>query len=1819
MHISCAPCGRKKLWAAFVCAAALWMAICEPLSFASAPDKAADQDAGKQVVVSYSFVPPSVEVVSGRARLNIPGLPLFVQEGKPIVPFKTARILLPPSGAIERVRVTPSERKVLPGRFELERGQAPQPTRSPAQVGISGASSGAEQDGLFPGSLYELACVQKLRGYRIAILRLYPVQYEPSTGQVSYYETLTVRLSLSSIAGLTAKPAGSGMFRGYSPDEAKVRRFVDNPAALKTYPRPDGDRWQSVSILQGKQSALQTEKPASCQYLIITQASYFQYFQPLLDWKTQKGLTGRIAAVEEIKDAYDGADLQEKIRSFISECYTNFGTEYVLLGGDTHIIPHRGAYGEVGSYIDSYIPSDLYYACLDGNWDHDDDRIYGEFGDGEDGGEVDLIAEVCVGRAPVSSPYEAQNFVSKTLQYEIHRSPNLSDALWVGEALDSKTWGCDSKEELVVLLPETFELTRLYEKDGTYSEAGVIEALNASPHIVNHLGHSTDQMVLGLSKSDVDGLTNEFPFLLYSQGCDAGAFDSDDCIAEHFVKNETGAFAVVANSRYGWYSPESTLGTSQVFDREFLDAIFNKGVTNLGKALQESKEVNIGDVLQTGSTRWCYFDLNLLGDPETPLFTATSEGLLKFDSPQYSPRTPLKLSIADIDLNANPLVTEQAAITLRSPKDAEAVFAQETTSNSGLFVIEVPLSMDSPLLDGVLQVEDGDRVEAIYEDADDGTGVPKTVTAIAAIDASPPTVSNVKVVDLRDSWAVIEWQTNEPATARVDYGISSPFSSSAFSDVVTNTHRVVVSGLEEETSYRFNAAAIDVVGNETVDDNSGQHYSFWTRRRVLIFSDDVEEGSPSAQGQWSFEVVSGGVSAWQITTSDFKSGTACWHSDDYGSPSANALDTPLIDLRGMTKAHLSFWHRMLAETDWDGGFVQVQREDTQDWCSLMQEQMVEGTPLVTLSTGNPSGPVPGWSGNIPWERATFDLADFVGDRIRVRFRMESDDNTDVGEGDGWYIDDIMVVRAMGTVNLDKLFYRLGDTIIITVLAPSANIYPEAAESVLVDISSTLESVPEIVTLTETEPNSSIFVGQIPTAKGKKENDGRLAIANNDTITVSYSGAEPATAIADLSSPTISGVQSTQVTDSSAIIKWQTDEESRGAVYCGTDLTQLSRVASEPTRTAVHQLTLTDLTPRTVYYFRVESIDRAGNTAVDDNGGKFFKFLTLGFAQGGIILEDTVWEYVDGHPYVVNGSLYVGTGEDLRPVTLTIEPGVVVQFKTDKRDMVIRGGIIARGVTFEFDLPSGRVAHMIFEEGASGIIDNSVISVLGSSGELAGGIECYSSNIVFTNNIVRNAYYGFHCMSSSPKISGNTFIVCNYGVFLHAAAGSYSSPEITNNEFLNCDYPIFSEERTHPVMSGNVFDGNTYDGLVRGPLTEDAVWPAYDCPQYLVGDLAVPAGKTLSISRGATVRFAQPGADVFVSGNLYAEGVTIEFAVPAEPRTSLTFASTSSGSVRNCRLVGKAPDGARTGGIKCQSSAVSLTGNVITNTYYGVFCGPSKSPLIANNTIVDCEFGIYAPDAMPRIINCILWDNGDDLVGCTGTFLDTMDGDLGEGNISLDPLFRDPAAGDFRLQPGSPCIDSGATEAASLLDAGGYLRLDDPDTPNTGGGPRPYFDIGAYEFVVDADADSISDQWEAEHWFNASDAADALQDADGDGESNLQEYLAGTDPRDSSSFFRVTTLSPILQENGGVLITWPTVAGRTYTVFYAEMLSPPCGRKGPFSGQADAALPDLTMWKPCAEAIGGTGKFMSFLDAGDPTRKAPVDPLVSARFYRVDVR
>lgn len=87
-------------------------------------------------------------------------------------------------------------------------------------------------------------------------------------------------------------------------------------------------------------------------------------------------------------------------------------------------------------------------------------------------------------------------------------------------------------------------------------------------------------------------------------------------------------------------------------------------------------------------------------------------------------------------------------------------------------------------------------------------------------------------------------------------------------------------------------------------------------------------------------------------------------------------------------------------------------------------------------------------------------------------------------------------------------------------------------------------------------------------------------------------------------------------------------------------------------------------------------------------------------------------------------------------------------------------------------------------------------------------------------------------------------------------------------------------------------------------------------------------------------------------------------------------------------------------------------------------------------------------------------------------------------------------------------------------------------------------------LVDADVDGIPDNWENAHGLSPANSGDAGADADGDGSSNYQEYIAGTNPTNALSRLAVG----IMVADGQAAVSFPAVSNRTYSIQFQEALN-----------------------------------------------------------------
>lgn len=575
------------------------------------------------IKLNYKFNKPFVNIINIEGtiydRITLTDCYTAGNAGEPNIPSKGVYILLPPMSDVDEINVISKNKKHLEIKNEIDPISKPIPISNFKRSIVPEKNKEIYQkDEIYPGKLHSYVGVHSFRGYNILILLLHPMQYNPITKELYYYENLEVYVK-------TKPKSDIGLYRGYENDNSEIIKKVDNPEIVNLY-----------------KNEMKTNPSSRDDYdlLILTTDSLKSGFESLKNAHNTKDVQTVIKTLTDV-----GSNDPEDVRSYIKDAYLNMGVDYVLLGGDYDVFPTRilWVYGldEETTPYETYMPSDLYYSCLDGPYNYDGDNKWGEPEDGEDGGDVDLVADVYVGRACVDDSTDVSNFVTKTVAY-INKDPEdqyLKNACFLGEYMGDHgiaTWGGNYMDQLIDectddgyttngIPSENFTITKLYDRDWEghdWPKSELMNEIDDGVHFINHLGHSSYEYNMKMYYEDVYALSNTDYCFIYSQGCMAGGFDSDyvDCIAEHFtVKTDTGAFAGIFNARYGWFWSDSTDGDSQRFHREYWDAVFREEIPQIGRANSDSKEDNL-PIIGRSCIRWCYYQTNLFGDPSLEFY-----------------------------------------------------------------------------------------------------------------------------------------------------------------------------------------------------------------------------------------------------------------------------------------------------------------------------------------------------------------------------------------------------------------------------------------------------------------------------------------------------------------------------------------------------------------------------------------------------------------------------------------------------------------------------------------------------------------------------------------------------------------------------------------------------------------------------------------------------------------------------------------------------------------------------------------------------------------------------------------------------------------------------------------------------------------------------------------------------------------------------------------------------------------------------------------------------------------------------------------------
>jgi hypothetical protein len=518
----------------------------------------------------------------------------FLSElGKPMLPSKEVNIALPSGMTVKSISVIDATKEEIPGEYNIL------PSQPPLRIGVSDKDVDfVEPDKQiytssqpYPSKLVEFDHQTDLAGQGIAVIQLYPLQYVPSEKRLTLYASIT--LVIEGVGGYQCGDYLSPNIseKGRETYEKMIKDMVQNP--------------QAVQLNVGLKNSTSMIPPGGpFDHVIITSSTYASSFQPLVDWHTQKGLKDTVITTSWIYLTYSGTNNQQKIRNFIIDANSTWGTTYFLMGGENETVPFM-----YRTYYSESTPSDEYYSDFDDDW----------------------INEVYVGRVSAGSTTEVTTFVDKVLKYEKDppRTNYPLDVLLIGMDVDASTREELMKENVASYIPARFNITRVYDSQTTNHRTATINALNAGQNLVNHADHAnTDVMCtgdyhhgLGIYSSDVDALTNnDQTSIVVSLGCHPNHMDINDCIAEHFVvyNPDQGGVAFVGNTRNGLYYSGDPYSLSAGLDKQWWVSLFSHDMYILGQTLADAKH-NFDH--SDNYEKHCEWEFNLLGEPEMPIWT----------------------------------------------------------------------------------------------------------------------------------------------------------------------------------------------------------------------------------------------------------------------------------------------------------------------------------------------------------------------------------------------------------------------------------------------------------------------------------------------------------------------------------------------------------------------------------------------------------------------------------------------------------------------------------------------------------------------------------------------------------------------------------------------------------------------------------------------------------------------------------------------------------------------------------------------------------------------------------------------------------------------------------------------------------------------------------------------------------------------------------------------------------------------------------------------------------------------------------------------
>ncbi|HEX5155157.1 MAG TPA: CARDB domain-containing protein [Parafilimonas sp.] len=234
--------------------------------------------------------------------------------------------------------------------------------------------------------------------------------------------------------------------------------------------------------------------------------------------------------------------------------------------------------------------------------------------------------------------------------------------------------------------------------------------------------------------------------------------------------------------------------------------------------------------------------------------------------------------------------------------------------------------------------------------------------------------------------------------------------------------------------------------------------------------------------------------------------------------------------------------------------------------------------------------------------------------------------------------------------------------------------------------------------------------------------------------------------------------------------------------------------------------------------------------------------------------DSTWTK-EKSPYKIVGNIIVSAGK-----TLTIEPGVEIIFQAGSSTLDVQGTLMAEGTSTDSIKFTGTPTGFYTRESGPVILNTSSIN----------------SSLKYVKISGLGYYINTQSTAVVQMLSSNSCSITNCSI-LNAKGTSASiagtNPVFSNNTIagsVNLDVIIGINQL--PVL---VNDGKLKVGLTSSTLTANASISNTEQGYYMMSNLTVPAGKTLTIEPGVEIIFQAGSSTLDVQGTLMAEGTSTD--------------------------------------------------------------------------------------------------------------------------------------------------------------------------------------------------------------------------------------------------------------------------------------------------------------------------------------------------------